>query len=126
MDTAPCAGTSGTPRPSGSGSRATRPGSSTLGQRWHPRCLTRLQDTIHTDKCIIRLVANGHTNASIAELMGTTEGMIRNRRQRIRRLLEHMLPLDAFVEYDRTGGNHQRACEIQSTYPDRRKPVPAS
>jgi hypothetical protein len=57
--------------------------------------------------------------------MGTTEGTIRNRRQRIRRLLEGLLPLDALVEYDRSGGNHQRACEIQSTYPDRRKPVPA-
>ena len=90
------------------------------------RCLSRTQDTIKTDKRIIRLAANGHTNASIAELMGTTEGTIRNRRQRIRRLLEHLLPAGTFVEYDRSGGNHQRAREIQSTYPDRRKPVPAS
>ena len=90
------------------------------------RCSSRFRDTIQTDKRIIRLAANGHTNASIAKLVGTTEGTIRSRRQRIRRLLEHLLPLDAFVEYDRSGGNHQRACEIQSTYPDRRKPVPAS
>ena len=55
----------------------------------------------------------------------TTEGTIRNRRQRIRRLLEHLLPSDACVEYSRTGGNQQRAWEIQSAYPDRRKPEPA-
>ena len=61
------------------------------------RCLSRFQDTLQTDKCIIRLAANGHTNASIAKLMATTEGTIRNRRQRIRRLLEHMLPLDAAI-----------------------------
>ena len=90
------------------------------------RCLSRTQDTIQTDKRIIRLAANGHTNASIAKQVGTTEGTIRNRRQRIRRLLEHLLPPGASVEYDRSGGNHQRACEIQSTYPDRRKPGPAS
>ncbi|MBN1125412.1 MAG: hypothetical protein JXA82_10425, partial [Sedimentisphaerales bacterium] len=52
------------------------------------RMLTRYWDTLQTDKRIIRLAANGHTNASIAELMDTTEGTIRNRRQRIRRLLE--------------------------------------
>ena len=87
--------------------------------------LTRYWDTLQTDKRIIRLAANGHTNASIAELMGTTEGTIRNRRQRIRRLLEHLLPPDVFVDYDRRGGNHQRAREIQLTYPDQQKPVPA-
>ena len=84
--------------------------------------LTRYRDTIQNDKRIIRLAANGHTNASIAQLMSTTEGTIRNRRQRIRRLLEHLLPLDAYVEYSRTGGNQQRACEIQSTYRGRKKP----
>lgn len=67
--------------------------------------LTRHWDTVQTDKRIIRLAANAHTNASIAELMGTTKDTIRNRRQRIRRLLEHLLPLDAFVEYNRTDGN---------------------
>ncbi len=75
------------------------------------------------DKRILRLAANGHTNAGIAELMGTTEGTIRNRRQRIRRLLEHLLPPDVLVEYDRSGGNQQRACEIQSTYANRKKPL---
>jgi hypothetical protein len=61
--------------------------------------------------------------------MGTTEGTIRNRerrsRRRIRRLLDSLLPLDALVEYDRSGGNQQRAREIQMTYPDQQKPVPA-
>jgi hypothetical protein len=66
-----------------------------------------------------------HQRHFVTELMGTTEGTIRNRRQRIRRLLESLLPLDALVEYDRSGGNQQRACEIQSTYPDRRKPETA-
>jgi DNA-directed RNA polymerase specialized sigma24 family protein len=89
------------------------------------RCLSRTQDTIQIDKRIIRLAANGHTNASIAKLVGTTEGTIRNRRQRIRRPLEHLLPPDAYVDYDRSGGNHHRAREIQMTYPDQQKPVPA-
>jgi DNA-directed RNA polymerase specialized sigma24 family protein len=90
------------------------------------RCLSRTQGTIQTDKQIIRLAANGHTNASIAKLVGTTEGTIRNRRQRIRRLLEHLLPPDAYVDYDRRGGNHHRAREIQLTYPDQQKPVPTT
>jgi hypothetical protein len=88
------------------------------------RCLSRTKDTMQNDKRIIRLAANGHTNASIAKLVGTTESTIRNRRQRIRRLLEHLLPPDAYVDYDRTGGNHHRAREIQMTYPDQQKPVP--
>ena len=63
-----------------------------------------------------------------ARVAGTTKGTIRNHR-----LLEHLLPLDVSqVEYNRAGGNQQRACEIrrhssgiQSTYPGRRKPEPA-
>jgi hypothetical protein len=93
------------------------------------RKLTRHWQTLQTDKQIIRLAANGHTNASFAELMGTTEGTIRpltgiceNRRQRIRRLLESLLPLGTVVECDRSGGTHQSACEIQSTYAGRRRP----
>ena len=58
-------------------------------------------------------------------MLGTTEGTIRNRRQRIRRLLESLLPPDVYVEYNRTGGNQQRAREVQLTYPDQQKPVPA-
>jgi hypothetical protein len=81
------------------------------------RQLNRQWDTIQTDKRIVRLAANGHTNASIAKLMSTraaaiTEGTIRNRerrsRRRIRRLLEHLLPVDVSqVEYNRTGRNHR-------------------
>ncbi|MGC9334622.1 MAG: sigma factor-like helix-turn-helix DNA-binding protein [Anaerolineae bacterium] len=90
------------------------------------RQMARYWDTIQREKWIIRLAANGHTNASIAQLMGTTEGTIRNRRQRIRRLLEHLLPPEAPpVEYSRTGGNQQRARDIQLTYPGQRKPEPA-
>ena len=89
------------------------------------RQLKRYWDTIQTDKRIIRLAANGQTNASIAGLMGTTEGTIRNRRQRIRRLLESLLPLDVVVDYDRSGGNQQRAREIQLTYAGQRKPESA-
>ena len=70
--------------------------------------MTRYWDTIQKEKRIIRLAANGHTNASIAQLMGTTEGTIRNRRQRIRRLLEGLLPPEGPpVEYCCTGGNQQ-------------------
>lgn len=87
------------------------------------RHLTRYWDTIQTDKRIIRLAARGHTNASIAQQMGTTEGTIRNRRQRIRRLLESLLPPEAApVEYSRTGGDQCRAREIQLTYPSGCKP----
>jgi DNA-binding CsgD family transcriptional regulator len=43
------------------------------------RQMTGYWDTIQTDKRIIRLAADGHTNASIADLLGTTEGTIRNR-----------------------------------------------
>jgi DNA-binding CsgD family transcriptional regulator len=90
------------------------------------RQMTRYWDTIQTDKRIIRLAARGHTNASIAQQMDTTEGTIRNRRQRIRRLLETLLPAEAPpVEYSRTGGDQCRAREIQLTYPGGCKPDPA-
>jgi hypothetical protein len=90
------------------------------------RQMTRYWDTVQTDKRIIRLAARGHTNASIAQQMGTTEGTIRNRRQRIRRLLESLLPPEAPpVEYSRTGGDQCRAREIQLTYPRGQKPDPA-
>jgi hypothetical protein len=58
--------------------------------------------------------------------MDTTEGTIRNRRQRIRRLLEHLLPKDqASVEYSCTGGDQERSHELQLTYPDHRKTLTA-
>ena len=88
------------------------------------RQMTRYWDTVQTDKRIIRLAARGHTNASIAQQMGTTEGTIRNRRQRIRRLLESLLPPESpTVEYSRTGGDQCRAREIQLTYPGGQKPA---
>ena len=89
------------------------------------RKLTRHWQTIQTDKQIIRLAASGHTNASIAQIMGTTEGSIRDRRNRIRRLLKALLPPDSIPDYNRTGGNPRRACEIQSAYAGRRKPASA-
>lgn len=88
------------------------------------RALTRTWNTLQTDKKIIRLAACGHTNASIAELLGTTEGTIQNRRCRIRRLLESLLPPELPpVEYSRTGGNQRMAHEIRMTYPGQCKPA---
>ena len=96
-----------------------------LAAGYSKRRLIRFHDTIQTNKRIIRLAADGHTSAGIVELMGTTEGMIRSRsrRQRIHRLLECLLPGDVFVEYDRAGGNQQRAWEIQSTHPSGKRLV---
>ena len=56
------------------------------------RKLTRHRQTILTDKQINRLAGNAHTNTSIAQIIGTTEGSIRDRRNRIRRLLKSLLP----------------------------------
>ena len=85
--------------------------------------LTRHWRTIQSDKQVIRLAASGHTNASIAQIIGTTEGSIRDRRNRIRRLLKAMLPPESIPEYSRTGGNARTAREIQLTYPRARKPA---
>jgi DNA-binding CsgD family transcriptional regulator len=87
--------------------------------------LTRHWQTLQTDKQIIRLAAGGHTNASIAQIIGTTEGSIRDRRNRIRRLLKTLLPPESIPDYSRTGGNPHLAREIQLTYPRARKPDPA-
>ena len=89
------------------------------------RKLTRHWQTIQSDKQIVRLAAGGHTNASIAQIIGTTEGSIRDRRNRIRRLLKALLPPESIPEYSRTGGNTRAARQIQLTYPGARKPVPA-
>ena len=89
------------------------------------RKLTRHWQTIQIDKQIIRLAASGHTNASIAQIIGTTEGSIRDRRNRIRRLLKALLPPESIPEYSRTGGNCRVAREIQLTYPRARKPAQA-
>jgi len=89
------------------------------------RKLTRHWQTLQTDKQIIRLAAGGHTNASIAQIIGTTEGSIRDRRNRIRRLLKTLLPPGSIPEYSRTGGNPHAARGVQLTYPRARKPVQA-
>jgi len=82
--------------------------------------------TIDNEATIIRLAAQGHTNEAIATLLDTTEGTIRNRRQRIRRWLNALadtLDVAHLVEaWDKSGGNHYRAAVIQGTYPGGRKP----
>ncbi|HNS49861.1 MAG TPA: LuxR C-terminal-related transcriptional regulator [Anaerolineae bacterium] len=45
-------------------------------------------DAIETDVRIIRLLAQGYTNAGIATVLGTTEKSIRNRRHRIKQQLK--------------------------------------
>ena len=88
---------------------------------------SRNQGTIHNEATIIRLAAQGHTNEGIATLLDTTEGTVKNRRQRIRRwltaLAEQKGVANLVEEWDRSGGNHQRAAQIQCTYPNGRKPV---
>jgi len=82
--------------------------------------------TIHNEATIIRLAAQGHTNESIATLLDTTEGTIRNRRQRIRRWLTALAQqngvADLVEDWDKSGGDHQRATVIQNAYPGGRKP----
>jgi len=89
------------------------------------RKLTRHWQTIQTDKQVtdLGLAASGHTNASIAQIVATTESSIRDRRNRIRRLLKALLPLESIPEYSRTGGNPHAARGIQLTFPRARKPV---
>jgi DNA-binding CsgD family transcriptional regulator len=83
--------------------------------------------TIHNEATIIRLAAQGHTNESIATLLDTTEGTIKNRRQRIRRwltaLAERNGVADLVEEWDKSGGNQKRAAQIQHTYPQGQKPM---
>jgi DNA-binding CsgD family transcriptional regulator len=82
--------------------------------------------TIHNEATIIRLAAQGHTNEAIATLLDTTEGTIRNRRQRIRRwltaLAEQNGVADLVEEWDKSGGDQKRAVQIQHSYPAGRKP----
>jgi DNA-binding CsgD family transcriptional regulator len=86
--------------------------------------------TIHNEATIIRLAAQGHTNESIATLLDTTEGTIKNRRQRIRRwltaLVEQNGVADLLEEWDTSGGDHRKASAIQNTYPGGRKPQSAN
>jgi len=86
--------------------------------------------TIHNEGTIIRLAAQGHTNEAIATLLDTTEGTIKDRRQRIRRwlmaLAEQKGVADLVEEWDKSGGDHRKAAVIQNTYPGGRKPESAS
>ena len=83
------------------------------------------EGTIAMEATIIRLAAQGHTNEGIATLLDTTEGTVRNRRQRIRRWLTALAEQYGVAcqveEWDRSGGNHARAVQIQHTYPHGRK-----
>lgn len=86
---------------------------------------SRSAGTISMEATIIRLAAQGHTNESIATLLDTTEGTIRNRRQRIRRWLTALADrygvADLVEEWDKSGGDHRRAAQIQRTYRGGRK-----
>ena len=83
--------------------------------------------TIHHEATIIRLAAQGHTNEAIATLLGTTEGTIRNRRQRIRRWLTALAEKNGVADlvdaWDRSGGDQKWAARIQCTYPGGKKPA---
>ena len=85
------------------------------------------QGTIHNEATIIRLAAQGYTNAGIATLLGTTEGTIRNRRQRIRRWLTALTEQNGIANlveaWAKSGGHHRKAAIIQNTYPGGQKPV---
>ncbi len=81
--------------------------------------------TIRDEATIIRLAAQGHTNEGIATLLNTTEGTIRNRRQRIRRWLTALVEksgVAALVEaWDKSGGDQKRAARIQGAYRNGKK-----
>jgi len=84
------------------------------------------QGTIHNEATIIRLAAQGHTNEGIATLLGTTEGTIKNRRQRIRRWLTALAEQNGVAgrveAWDKSGGNQKRATRIQAAYRNGKKP----
>jgi DNA-binding CsgD family transcriptional regulator len=83
--------------------------------------------TIHNEATIIRLAAQGHTNEGIATILDTTEGTIRNRRQRIRcwltALAEQNGVADQVEAWDKSGGDQARAARIQNAYPGGKKPA---
>mgnify|MGYP002682086642 CR=1 FL=1 len=80
---------------------------------------------IHNEASIIRLASQGHTNEAIATLLDTTEGTIKTRRQRIRTwltaLVEQFGVANLVEEWDKSGGNHQKAAAIKATYPGGQK-----
>jgi len=82
--------------------------------------------TIHNEATIIRLAAQGHTNQGIATLLDTTEGTIKNRRQRIRRwltaLAEQNGVADLVEAWDKSGGDQAHAARIQGAYRGGMKP----
>jgi DNA-binding CsgD family transcriptional regulator len=82
--------------------------------------------TIHNEATVIRLAAQGHTNEGIATLLDTTEGTIKNRRQRIRRWLTALAEQDGVADlveaWDKSGGNQEKAARIQGTYRQGTKP----
>jgi len=82
--------------------------------------------TIHNEATIIRLAAQGHTNEAMATLLDTTEGTIKDRRQRIRRwlmaLAEQKGVADLVEEWDKSGGDQARAARIQGAYRGGLKP----
>jgi hypothetical protein len=86
--------------------------------------------TIHDEATIIRLAAQGHTNEAIATLLDTTEGTIKSRRQRIRTWLMALAEKNGVAnlveEWDKSGGDHRKACAIRNTYPGGLKPESAS
>jgi len=86
--------------------------------------------TIHNEATIIRLAAQGHSNEAIATLLDTTEGTIKNRRQRIRTWLTALAEkngvADLVEEWDKSGGDPRKACAIRNTYPGGLKPESAS
>lgn len=79
-------------------------------EAWQSAFCTRYQmarccPAIQVDRRIIYLPANSYTDASIAEMIATSEGTSRGRRQQIRRLLEGLLSTEALaVEYSLTLG----------------------
>jgi len=81
--------------------------------------------TIHNEATIIRLAAQGHTNEAIAALLDTTEGTVRNRRQRIRRWLTALAEQNGVAnlveEWDKSGGDQKRSAQIQGAYRGGRK-----
>jgi len=82
--------------------------------------------TIHNEATIIRLAAQGHTNEGIATLLDTTEGTIKNRRQRIRRWLTAMVEKNGVADlveaWDKSGGSQARAARLQGAYRQGTKP----
>lgn len=81
---------------------------------------------IYNGTLIIRLAAQGHTNQSIATPLGTTEGTVKNRRQRIRRWLTALAEQNNVAgmveEWTKSGGNHHRVNVIKGAYSNGRKP----